>query len=167
MDNSGYTKLEEMDLQNCYDSPIDAIVKNMEIQAAQAFDNEVIRAVHEVGISVDKDKLAQALQQDRKRYEEAYRKGYMRAIYREAHVLSLRQVMCDLEGEPAWLEYKDKPGINAVVREPFSEDDEFVYMYSAYAAEVEPADLYGVTWRLWTARPRNGREKTIPWEEEE
>ena len=62
----GYTKLIEMDLQNCYDSPIDAIVKNMEIQAAQAFDNEVIRAVHEVGIKVDKDKLAQALQQDKR-----------------------------------------------------------------------------------------------------
>lgn len=166
MNYEGYIKLQDMDLQECYDSPLD-IITQMANQLMADMENGVVKAVNNVGINIDKEKLAQALQQDRARYEEAYRRGYMKAVAREAHLLSLHQVMCELEGEPAWLEYKNKPGIVAVVREPFGEDDAFVRMYSAYATEVEPAGLYGETWRLWSARPRNGREKTFPWEEAE
>lgn len=55
-----------------YDSPIRIILNDIQT----AVENEVYSAVQRVGIDVDRDKLLQALNNDRKRYEEAYKKGW-------------------------------------------------------------------------------------------
>jgi hypothetical protein len=38
--------------------------------------NEIIRAVQEYELDIDKEKLIAALKQDQKRYMDAYKKGY-------------------------------------------------------------------------------------------
>lgn len=63
-----------------YDSPIDVIFKNTIDNMASAFsksmDDGIMTAVVKAGFDVDREKLEQALTQDKSRYEEAYRKGY-------------------------------------------------------------------------------------------
>lgn len=63
-----------------YDSPIDAIFQRTIDSMASAFsksmDDGVMTAVVKAGFNVDKEKLEQALTQDKCRYEGAYRNGY-------------------------------------------------------------------------------------------
>ena len=63
-----------------YDSPIDVIfnrtVDNIMAAFNNSIDDGVVTAVVKAGFNVDKDKLVEVFTQDKKRYEEAYRKGY-------------------------------------------------------------------------------------------
>lgn len=65
-----------------YDSPIRLFyqtVDNIKEQVKGSCDQAVYQAVLNVGVDIDKDKLEQAIHQDRERYEEAYRRGYAKA----------------------------------------------------------------------------------------
>ena len=65
-----------------YDSPIRLFyhtVDNTLNQIKGSCDQAVYQAVCNLGIDIDKDKLEQAIHQDRERYEEAYRRGYNKA----------------------------------------------------------------------------------------
>ena len=55
-----------------YDSPIKIITG----ETMRTLEDMIITEVMRVGIYIDKDKLIQALDLDKERYEEAYRKGY-------------------------------------------------------------------------------------------
>jgi len=59
-----------------YDSPINILISDLSEQIAQKTDDGVTKAVINAGFNIDKDKLVQALQQDKERYTEGYRKGY-------------------------------------------------------------------------------------------
>ena len=72
-----------MDLKNVfvpYDSPIDVIfnrtVDNIMAAFNNSIDDGVVECVVKAGFNVDKDKLVEVFTQDKRRYEEAYRKGY-------------------------------------------------------------------------------------------
>jgi hypothetical protein len=54
-----------------YNSPIEMIIGNMQIQQ----EGEIFRAVQEIGVNVDKDELLKALQYDRGQYEKGYDDG--------------------------------------------------------------------------------------------
>ena len=55
-----------------YESPFKVIVGELTVE----YENEVIKAIQKVGVTVDKDEILKALNADRTRYEEAYRKGF-------------------------------------------------------------------------------------------
>lgn len=59
-----------------YDSPINLAVQQMASEIARFTEDGVMKAVVNAGFDIDKDKLVRILQQDRERYQEAYRKGY-------------------------------------------------------------------------------------------
>ena len=72
-----------MDLRDVfvpYDSPIDVIfnrtVDNIMSAFNKSIDDGVVECVVKAGFNVDKDKLVEVFTQDKRRYEEAYRKGY-------------------------------------------------------------------------------------------
>lgn len=65
-----------MDSEFIYDCPISEQIGHMKMLMADEHDDTVIRLVQEIGIEIDKESLVQAIHSDRKRYEEAYRKGY-------------------------------------------------------------------------------------------
>ena len=72
-----------MDLKDVfvpYDSPIDVIfnrtVDNIMSAFNKSIDDGVVECVVKAGFNVDKDKLVEVFTQDKRRYEEAYRKGY-------------------------------------------------------------------------------------------
>ena len=56
-----------------YESPIEIIRKQM----VTNFENQVLKAVQEVGVLVDKDELVKALQYDRGQYEKGYADGLL------------------------------------------------------------------------------------------
>lgn len=70
-----------------YKSPIEIIAGKMQTQ----FDDEIFRAVQNVGINVERAELLKALEYDRGQYEEGFREG-------EKH--TLRQIRNLL---PEWL----------------------------------------------------------------
>lgn len=61
---------------NIYDCPIHEQIGQLKTMMANEHDKMLFRAVQEIGIEIDQDSLVQAIQSDKKRYEDAYRKGY-------------------------------------------------------------------------------------------
>lgn len=60
-----------------YNSPIQMLqLQTMRDALNLELENEVVKAVHKVGIYIDKDQLTEALRADRRRYEEAYKAGW-------------------------------------------------------------------------------------------
>lgn len=64
-----------------YDSPINlySMVKEMTDGINSVTTDHVWKCVLQIGVDIDKEKLMQAIKQDRKRYEEAYQKGYLKS----------------------------------------------------------------------------------------
>lgn len=58
-----------------YASPIEKIYGEIQTQMVQEDENMVMKAVREVGITVDKEELINALQYDRKQYTKGYSDG--------------------------------------------------------------------------------------------
>ena len=61
---------------NIYDCPITEQIGQLKMMMADEHDRMVFKAVQQVGIEIDQESLIQAINSDRKRYEEAYKKGY-------------------------------------------------------------------------------------------
>lgn len=59
-----------------YISPIEAEISNINRLVMQTTEDGIVKAVWNMGFSVDREQLSLALQQDRKRYETAYEKGW-------------------------------------------------------------------------------------------
>lgn len=55
-----------------YNSPIEMIIGNMQIQ----HEGEIFRAVQNIGVNVDKYELLKALRYDREQYDKGYKDGY-------------------------------------------------------------------------------------------
>lgn len=55
-----------------YEEPI----KLIETQMRTAIENEIFRAIKEVGVDVNKEELIKALQYDRHQYSKGYKDGY-------------------------------------------------------------------------------------------
>ena len=66
-------KNREIDIYNC---PIKTQIGAVELMMREEYDRKIVRAVQQIGIDIDKEGLVEALNHDRKRYEEAYQKGW-------------------------------------------------------------------------------------------
>ena len=62
-----------------YNSPINTTIGAFHDQLVENYEDQVMKAVCRIGIDIDKQALIAALNQDRRRYEEAYRAGYSAA----------------------------------------------------------------------------------------
>lgn len=58
-----------------YESPINAIITEMQVQTIKRAEEDIYRAVQNVHVDVDKEELLMALQYDRKQYEKGYNDG--------------------------------------------------------------------------------------------
>lgn len=65
-----------------YDSPVHLITKEISC----AMDDYVYKAIVSAGVNVDREKLIQIIHGDRKRYEEAYRKGWNDCLHKVMEV---------------------------------------------------------------------------------
>ncbi len=59
-----------------YISPIEAQINNFNKMVMETTEDGIVKAVWNMGFSVDKEQLSMALHQDRKRYETAYEQGW-------------------------------------------------------------------------------------------
>lgn len=59
-----------------YKSPIETVVSELQIEQVNKLDGEILRAVQEIEITVNKEQLLKALQYDRHQYEKGYKDGY-------------------------------------------------------------------------------------------
>ena len=68
-------KFDMDSIEPYYDSPLSLVTQSIMENIGKQFDDMTYQAIQKVGIDVDRDKLLEALQQDKKRYEEAYCRG--------------------------------------------------------------------------------------------
>lgn len=61
---------------NIYDCPISEQIGELKMMMADEHDKMVLKAVQQIGIEIDQESLIEAINSNRKRYEEAYKKGY-------------------------------------------------------------------------------------------
>ena len=69
-----------------WESPVNVIYGEMQTQ----IEEDIFKAIHNVGIDVDKEELLKALQYDRGQYEKGYSDGYAKAI--DEFVIKLKRV---------------------------------------------------------------------------
>ena len=81
---------EESDVSAIWESPIHLITKTQDISFGEALDELVMKAVHEIGVVIDKEELVAALQADRERYETAWAKGYN--VCRKVYTQKLEEI---------------------------------------------------------------------------
>ena len=65
-----------MNYTSIYDCPISEQIGEPQTMMANEHDKMVLKAVQKVGVEIDQESLIQAINCDRRRYEEAYKKGY-------------------------------------------------------------------------------------------
>lgn len=63
-------------IKSIYDCPISTSISQLQTMMTQEYNHQILKAVGQIGIQIDEDGLVQALNQDRQRYEEAYKAGY-------------------------------------------------------------------------------------------
>ena len=81
--------------ENIYDCPIHEQIGELKTMMADEHDRMIIKAVQQIGIEIDQESLVQAIYSDRKRYEEAYKRGYADC---EEHYKKLLSKIGDLLG---------------------------------------------------------------------
>lgn len=69
-------KVSYDDIPTLYDAPISTSISQIQTMMTQEYDRQVLKAVGQIGIEIDERGLVDALNQDRRRYEEAYQAGY-------------------------------------------------------------------------------------------
>ncbi len=90
---------------NDYEPPI-RIIDQMSSLISKSYDDAVLKAVHGIGIDIDEQALVQALNNDRRRYSEAYERGRMSMSPNfitdrmKIFALSLCITDCECEGCP-------------------------------------------------------------------
>ena len=62
--------------EHIYDCPIETQISQLRLETIQAHNQAVIRAVGQIGVTITEDGLLAALNQDKARYEEAYKRGW-------------------------------------------------------------------------------------------
>lgn len=70
-DKCGFASMPTIENLSSYESPIQIVCREMQ----NTFDSDVMKAVLNYGISVDKDELIRALQYDRDQYEKGFADG--------------------------------------------------------------------------------------------
>lgn len=69
-------KVSYDNIKTLYDCPISTSISQLQTMMVEEYNHQVLKAVGQIGIKIDEDGLVKALNQDRQRYEEAYRAGY-------------------------------------------------------------------------------------------
>lgn len=64
------------EVKHVYDLPISTSISQLQTLVTQEYDRQILKAIGQIGIEIDEDGLIKALNQDRRRYEEAYNAGY-------------------------------------------------------------------------------------------
>ena len=63
-----------------YESPIEIAIRQMRIEQEKKIEGEVMKAIQDYGITIDKDELIRALQYDRGQYDKGYKDGKAYAV---------------------------------------------------------------------------------------
>jgi hypothetical protein len=63
-------------IKSFYDCPISTSISQIQTMMTEEYNHQVLKAIGQIGIEIDEQGLVQALNQDRRRYEEAYQAGY-------------------------------------------------------------------------------------------
>ena len=63
-------------IEDIYNCPIETSISQIHMMVNDEYDRQIIKAVGQIGIEIDKNGLLEALNADRKRYNAAYKQGW-------------------------------------------------------------------------------------------
>ena len=86
--------MKEISPEFIYDSPIDLQLDAVKLIVRDQQEKHIVKAVQNIGIEISKEDLAAALNNDRRRYETAWHKGYEAAMQGR----SKEQILIDAAG---------------------------------------------------------------------
>lgn len=89
-------------MHDIYDCPIEQQIGQLSVMMANEHDQQIVKAVQQIGIEIDKQGLVEAINNDRRRYEAAYQRGYDAAI--ESTKTGARCVIVDLKTAKRYFE---------------------------------------------------------------
>ena len=69
-------QFKSIDVGDIYDCPIHLQVGQIQSMMNKSIEDQVFKMVSEIGIEINRQGFIDAINQDRKRYEEAYRRGW-------------------------------------------------------------------------------------------
>ena len=90
-----------------YDSPFGIVFQQAGEDIANKADDMCYEAVIQAGVTVNKAKLIEALEQDAKRYREAYRKGYETAKSRLYSAKQVADIITEILGDRCACNFND------------------------------------------------------------
>jgi len=64
------------DIKSIYDCPIETTIGQIHTMINKDYTDNILRAVGQIGIEINEKGLVEAINQDKKRYEEAYQRGW-------------------------------------------------------------------------------------------
>lgn len=67
-------------MHDIYDCPIEQQIGQLSVMMANEHERQIVKAVQQIGIEIDQQGLVEAINNDRRRYEAAYHKGYNDAL---------------------------------------------------------------------------------------
>ena len=85
-----------------YQSPIELMIGQMRFEHEKRIEGEVMKAVQDVGVTVNKDELIKALRYDREQYEKGFadgRKGDIDKLCQEVKVDTVREMQERLKAQ--------------------------------------------------------------------
>lgn len=99
-----------------FDSPIKIITNRIRTE----IEGQVLRAVQNVGVIVDKEELLKALQYDRDQYSKGYADGYEKAIEEFSEMLKHR---CYMSNESCGMNYLMPWEIDEIAKKMIGESE--------------------------------------------
>ena len=105
-----------------YESPIEAIITEMHMQARKQQENDIYQAIQRCDINVDKEELVRALQYDRQQYEKGYADGCKDSIFRFASFLKNKSFCCDSNDWHSFQAINVEDDLDDLVKEFLSEE---------------------------------------------
>ena len=64
------------DIKSIYDCPISTTISQIHSMINQSYTDQVLKAIKQIGIEINEQGLVEAINNDRRRYEAAYQKGW-------------------------------------------------------------------------------------------
>lgn len=156
-----------------YKSPIE-LIQSMTHEIQEEQEKMVVRAVNRAGVNIDRDGLIAAINNDRRRYEEAYQQGWndCKKEAEEPRPLTIQdlEAIYNTRADHVW-PYNTPPELWMTVNPKVRRICGFWICWRDIVYSLEGRspfyvrENYGKVWMIWTREPTDEQQEGVQWDE--
>lgn len=156
-----------------YKSPIE-LIQSMTHEIQEDQEKMVVRAVNQAGVNIDRDRLIAAINNDRRRYEEAYQRGWddCKKEAEEPKPLTIQdlEAIYNTRADHVW-PYNMPPELWMTVNPKVRRICGFWICWRDIVYSLESRspfyvrENYGKVWMIWTRKPTDEQQEEVQWDE--